>query len=126
MQCAAPRGGANQTPIWCAAVRGVWHPDLKTPFKLTAWITNSARLVMHVNSVADDVTLRVTAGGFISPTVFAFQLVSETGGHYEIQRSLELVSWPTIVVVTNTNGAVVIQDSAASIATAAYRAVGVR
>jgi len=69
-------------------------------------------------------TLRASA--FLPPTTFTFQLTSETGGRYEIQRSADLTNWPAIQVVTNISGTTVIQDSAASNAAAAYRAVGVR
>ena len=44
-------------------VHGIWHPDLKTPFQLSAWFTNSARLVMHLNSVSDGSILVVRADG---------------------------------------------------------------
>jgi hypothetical protein len=69
---------------------------------------------------------RLTAGAFVPPTAFAFQLSSETGGRYEIQRSMDLSNWLAFAVVTNTSGTVQIQDSSASNAASSYRAVGVR
>jgi hypothetical protein len=71
-------------------------------------------------------TPMLTAGAFLPPTTFTFQLTSETGGRYEIQRLVDLTSWQTFAVVTNTNGSIQIQDSVASNSAAAYRAVGVR
>jgi len=68
----------------------------------------------------------LSAGAFLPPTAFTFQLSSETGGRYEIQRSVDLTNWPAIAVITNNSGSAVIQDSAATNATAVYRAVGVR
>ncbi len=42
-----------------AFVHGTGHPDLRTPFRLDAWFTNAARLIMHVNSVSDGAVLSV-------------------------------------------------------------------
>jgi hypothetical protein len=44
-------------------IHGSWHSDLKRPFRLSAWLTNNARLVLHVNSVSDAVDLHVLADG---------------------------------------------------------------
>ena len=44
-------------------VHGIWHPDLKTPFVLNAWLTNNARLVMHLNSVSDGSIMAVRVDG---------------------------------------------------------------
>ena len=68
----------------------------------------------------------LTAGAFVPPTAFAFQLSSEIGGRYEIQRSVDLTNWPPIAIVTNTGGTIQIQDAAATNSKAAYRAVGLR
>jgi hypothetical protein len=42
---------------------GSWFPDLTAPFALNAWFTNSARLVMHLNSVSDSATMVVRVDG---------------------------------------------------------------
>lgn len=44
-------------------VHGTAHSDLKTPFRLSAWLTNNARLVMHLNSVSSGSILVVRADG---------------------------------------------------------------
>ncbi len=44
-------------------VHGSSHPDLKIPFRLNAWFTNNARLVMHLNSVSWNSVLVVRADG---------------------------------------------------------------
>jgi hypothetical protein len=38
-------------------------PDLKTPFVMNAWLTNNARLVMHLNSVSDGSIMVVKVDG---------------------------------------------------------------
>ena len=68
----------------------------------------------------------LTAVTFLPPTAFTFQLTSETGGRYEIQRAMDLTSWLTFAVLTNTSGTIQIQDTAATNSNATYRAVGVR
>jgi hypothetical protein len=44
-------------------VHGSWHSDLKAPFRLNAWLTNNARMVVHLNSVSDGSTMVVRADG---------------------------------------------------------------
>jgi len=44
-------------------VQGVAHPDLRVPFQLSAWLTNNARLVMHLNSVSDGSIMVVRSDG---------------------------------------------------------------
>jgi hypothetical protein len=42
---------------------GIWHSDLKVPFRLNAWLTNGARIVLHLNSVSEGSILVVLADG---------------------------------------------------------------
>ena len=44
-------------------VHGTAHAELRVPFRLSAWLTNSARLVMHLNSVSDGAVLTVRVDG---------------------------------------------------------------
>lgn len=44
-------------------VHGSAHPDLYVPFRLNAWVTNNARLVMHLNSVSDGAIMVVRVDG---------------------------------------------------------------
>jgi hypothetical protein len=44
-------------------VHGTAHMELRVPFRLSAWFTNSARLVMHLNSVSDGAVLTVRVDG---------------------------------------------------------------
>ena len=47
----------------------------------------------------------------VSPTYgFQFQLDSETGGHYVIQRSFDLASWFPFLDLTNTTGTILLTD----------------
>src|SRR5206468_1732554 len=39
------------------------HAELRVPFRLTSWFTNSARLVMRLNSVSDGAVLTVRVDG---------------------------------------------------------------
>jgi hypothetical protein len=58
-----PAAAANSLAALNNFVHGVWHPDLKVPFQLSAWLTNSARLVIHLNSVSEGAILVVRADG---------------------------------------------------------------
>jgi hypothetical protein len=44
-------------------VHGSSHADLRVPFRLSAWLTNNARLVMHLNSVSGGAILSVRVDG---------------------------------------------------------------
>jgi hypothetical protein len=44
-------------------VHGSAHPDLRTPFRLNAWFTNNAGLVMHLNSASDGAIMAVLVDG---------------------------------------------------------------
>jgi hypothetical protein len=46
-----------------AFVHGTAHPDLRVPFRLYAWLTNNARLILHLNSVSSGSILSVRADG---------------------------------------------------------------
>jgi hypothetical protein len=49
---------------------------------------------------------QIAAAGFSSTNGFRFRLESETGGHYLIQRSFNLISWLPFLDVTNTTGTI--------------------
>lgn len=44
-------------------VHGTAHANFKTPFHLNAWLTNDARLVMHLNSASDGAVMAVLVDG---------------------------------------------------------------
>lgn len=46
-----------------AFVHGTAHPDLRRPFRLAAWFADSARLVLHLNSVSSGALLAVRVDG---------------------------------------------------------------
>jgi hypothetical protein len=56
---------------------------------------------------------RLTPVGASSAYGFQFRLDSETGGHYLIQESSNLVSWLPFLDVTNTTGTILLTDSSA-------------
>ena len=72
----SPDVAGNAANYLNSFVHGAWHADLKRPFRLSAWLTNSARLVMHVNSVSDAVQLRVRSDG---STLFSTNLPNLDG-----------------------------------------------
>jgi len=58
-----PAAAGNAATTLNSFVQGTAHSDLRVPFRLNAWLTNSARLVMHVNSVSDGAILSVRVDG---------------------------------------------------------------
>lgn len=87
-------------------VHGIWHSDLKTPFQLSAWFTNNAQLVMHLNSVSDASTLVVLAD---SVQLFSTNLPNLDGTYnvneeYNTNISVNLPAGKHIITITNTGG----------------------
>jgi len=81
--------------------------------------TRNGGLALALPDYAEDLVAivypppRLTPVG-ASPTYgFQFQLDSETGGHYVIQRSFDLASWLPFLDITNTTGTVLLTDPSA-------------
>lgn len=55
-------GDADLVPL-NGFVHGSQKPDLRTPFVIDAWLGENARLVLHLNSVANDAALAVRVNG---------------------------------------------------------------
>jgi hypothetical protein len=87
-------------------VHGIWHADLKTPFQLSAWFTNNAKLVMHLNSVSEASTLVVLAD---NSQLFSTNLPNLDGtynvnGEYNTNISVNLPAGKHLITITNTGG----------------------
>jgi hypothetical protein len=84
-------------------VHGVWHSDLKVPFLLSAWLTNNARLVMHLNSVADGSVMVVRADG---TELFRTNLPNLDGAYtvdneYNMDIPVNLPAGKRLIEITN-------------------------
>lgn len=82
------------------------HPDLRTPFQLSAWFTNNAQLVMHLNSVSDGSTLVVLADNV---QLFRTNLPNLDGtyvvdGEYNTNIYVSLPAGNHIITITNAGG----------------------
>jgi hypothetical protein len=84
-------------------VQGIYHPDLKTPFQLSAWLTNNASLIMHLNSVSDGSIMKVLVDG---AQVFSTNLANLDGLYvvdeeYNIDIPVPLPSGHHLITITN-------------------------
>jgi hypothetical protein len=84
-------------------VHGIWHSDLKTPFQLSAWFTNNAQLIMHLNSVSDGSIMVVLAD---NARLFTTNLQNLDGGYdvdeeYNTDISVNLPAGKHIITITN-------------------------
>jgi hypothetical protein len=81
--------------------------------------TRNGSLVLALPDYTEDVAAivhpppRFTPVGLSSTFGFQFGLDSETGGHYLIQRSFDLVSWLPFLDLTNTTGTILVADPSA-------------
>lgn len=58
-----PTASANAASALNSFVHGTSHADLRIPFQISAWFTNNARLILHVNSVSWNSILSVRSDG---------------------------------------------------------------
>jgi hypothetical protein len=84
-------------------VQGIWHADLKTPFQLSAWFTNNASLVMHLNSVSDGSIMVVLVDGI---PLFSTNLPNLDGGYsvdeeYNLDIPVDLPGGHHLITITN-------------------------
>ena len=98
-----PGGGRLLRTTLDAFVHGTSHANLKTPFQLSAWFTNNASLVMHLNSVSDGSILVVRADG---TQLFRTNLPNLDGGYavdeeYNLDIPVDLPSGYHTITITN-------------------------
>lgn len=84
-------------------IHGVWHSDLKSPFILNAWLTNNARLVMHLNSVSDGSVMVVRVDG---SELLRTNLPNLDGGYavnneYNLDIPVNLPAGKRLIEITN-------------------------
>lgn len=87
-------------------ILGSWFPTLAEPFALSAWLTNNARLVMHINSVSDSAALAVWVDGVQSYSTNlpnlngpGTNIVNES---YNLDLPINLPAGNHLVQITNT------------------------
>jgi hypothetical protein len=79
------------------------HPELRVPFLLNAWLTNNARLVMHLNSVSSSSILVAKADG---TELYRTNLPNLDGGYsvnneYNIDIPVNLPTGKRLIEITN-------------------------
>jgi hypothetical protein len=98
-----PAAAADSASSLNSFVQGVWHADLKAPFRLSAWLTNNARLVMHLNSVSDGSIMVVRADG---TELFRTNLANLDGAYtldneYNLDIPINLPAGKRLIEITN-------------------------
>ncbi|HWH68820.1 MAG TPA: DUF5060 domain-containing protein, partial [Candidatus Sulfotelmatobacter sp.] len=107
-QLAVPNAGASSfsASTLNSFVHGTAHPDLRIPFRLNAWFTNNARLVMHLNSVSSNPILTVRADGV---ELYRTNLPNLDGGYsvnneYNLDLTVNLPAGKRLVEILNAGG----------------------
>jgi len=98
-----PVAANNSAQVLEAFFHGYWKPTMKTPFHLNAWLTNNARIVLHLNSVSDGSVMAVFVDG---SQVFSTNLANLDGGYsldeeYNLDVAVALPSGKHFIDVTN-------------------------
>ncbi len=104
-QLAVPNAGAASYSASAlnSFVHGTSHADLKIPFRLHAWFTNNARLVMHLNSVSWNSSLTVRVDG---SQLYRTNLPNLDGGYsvnneYNLDLAVNLPAGRRLVEIVN-------------------------
>ncbi len=87
-------------------VQGLYHPELRMPFQLSAWFTNNAQLVMHLNSVSDASVMVVLAD---NTRLFSTNLPNLDGTYnvneeYNTNITVNLPAGKHVITITNAGG----------------------
>ncbi len=73
-----PEASSYSTSALNSFVHGTTHPHLRIPFRLNAWLTNDARLILHLNSVSQNSVLVVRVN---DTELYRTNLVNLDGSH---------------------------------------------
>ena len=84
-------------------VQGSWQP-VRAPFALSAWFTNGARVVIHLNSVSVSaaMTVRVDGAQLYSTNLPNLDGLNEVNNEYNLDIPLNLPSGKHLIEITNT------------------------
>jgi hypothetical protein len=84
-------------------VQGTGHPDLRTPFRLNAWLTNGASLVMHLNSASDGAVMSVLVdgSGIFSTNLLNLDHDYDVDEEYNLDIRVALPSGNHFIDITN-------------------------
>jgi hypothetical protein len=87
-------------------VHGTGHPELRVPFRLSAWLAESARIVAHLNSVSDGAIMIVKVDG---TERFRTNLPNLDGswnvnGEYNMDIPVNISSGKHLVEIANAGG----------------------
>jgi hypothetical protein len=85
-------------------VQGSWQPTLQAPFALSAWFTNNARVVIHLNSVSVSAAMAVRVDGtqIYSTNLPNLDGLNEVNNEYNLDIPLSLPSGMHLIEITNT------------------------
>jgi hypothetical protein len=104
-EMAVPNAGvAADSANWLESfIQGSDHPSLRIPFQLSAWFTNNASLVMHLNSVSWGSIMQVLVDGTLVystnlPNLDNNDIVDE---EYNTNFTVALPSGQHLVTITN-------------------------
>ena len=84
-------------------ILGSWFPSLAEPFALSAWFTNDARIILHLNSVSVSAGLGVRVDG---ATVWSTNLpnldgLNDVNNEYNLDLAVPLPAGKHLIEVTN-------------------------
>ncbi|RME95022.1 MAG: DUF5060 domain-containing protein [Verrucomicrobia bacterium] len=101
-----PSAAESSARLLNAFVHGTGHPELRRPFRLSAWLGEGARLVLHVNSVSEGAVVSVLVDG---NEVFRRPLPNRDGqpkvnGEYDLDLPVGLPAGRRVIEIRNAGG----------------------
>jgi Domain of unknown function (DUF5060) len=98
-----PQAAGTSAGVLNSFVHGSSHAELRTPFRLSAWFTNNASLVMHLNSVSWGAILAVRVDGLqqFSTNLPNLDGGTSVDGEYNLAIPVNLPAGKHLVEITN-------------------------
>jgi hypothetical protein len=86
-------------------IQGAWQSAFQAPFALSAWFTNSARLVMHLNSVSvsANLTVRLDGSTLYSTNPPNLDGLNDVNNEYNLDIPLDIPAGRHLIEITNTS-----------------------
>ena len=98
-----PQAAGTSAGVLNSFVHGTAHANLRTPFKLSAWFTNNASVVLHLNSVSWGAVMAVLVDGVLKFSTNLPNLDGATtvSGEYNINFPVSVPAGKHLVEITN-------------------------
>ena len=86
-------------------IQGAWQSAFQAPFALSAWFTNNARMIIHLNSVSvsANLTVRLDGSNLYSTNLPNLDGLNDVNNEYNLDIPLNFPPGKHLIEITNTS-----------------------